>query len=190
MVCADGIDREHQLYALLLSLFKQALCQLELVVFAEGGANFLAHCLHEGVAHAAANDDGVALVEQVGDNADLVGDLSAAQDSNERTCRIGKRLAHDGNFFIDEEAAGCGQIIGNASGGGMCAVRGAECIIYVNFCHGSELFGKSGIILFFFLVEADIFKQHDFARLECSSECLCGFANDVIRQLDILPEQL
>ena len=44
-------------------------------------------CLGEGVGHAAADDDGVALIDQVLDNADLVGNLSAAQDCNERTSR-------------------------------------------------------------------------------------------------------
>ena len=51
----------------------------------------VAQGLQEGVSHAAADDEGVDLFQQVVDDADLIGNLSAAEDCNERTLRVLER---------------------------------------------------------------------------------------------------
>ena len=190
MICTNGINRQEQLNALVSSLLEQAECQLDLVFLAERGADLAALCLGEGVGHAAADDDGVALVDQVLDNADLVGNLSAAQDCNERTSRVAQSLAHDGDFLLDQEAAYSRQVICDACGGSVCTVCGAECVVDVNVSHVSHSLCQRSVVLGLALFKANILKQNDLARLNLSGQLLSVLAYNVLCQLDFLAKQL
>lgn len=53
----------------------------------------LPRALHKRVSHTAADDEGIYLIDEVIDNANLIGDLSAAENGNKRTLRIGKCAA-------------------------------------------------------------------------------------------------
>ena len=55
----------------------------------------MTHGFYKGIGHSAADDHGVGLFKQVIDNADLIGNLCAAEDSHERTRGIIQSLAHD-----------------------------------------------------------------------------------------------
>ena len=44
-------------------------------------------------------------------------------------CGIGQSLAHHADFLLDEVAAYCREVIRNAGGGSVSAVRGSECVI-------------------------------------------------------------
>ena len=70
----------------------------------------------EGVCHAAADDEGVNLGKKVGDNADFIGNLCAAEDCNKGSLRVFKRAADVFKLLLNEEAANSGKIIGNAGG--------------------------------------------------------------------------
>jgi len=83
----------------------------------------MAERFEEGVGHAAADDEGVHLVDQVGDHADFIRNLRTAENGDEGTLRVGKRSAHHGDFFLDQVAAHGREMIGNACGGAVCAVR-------------------------------------------------------------------
>ena len=190
MICTNGVNRQEQLNALVSSLLEQAECQLDLVFLAERGADLAALCLGEGVGHAAADDDGVALVDQVFDNADLVGNLSAAQDCNERTSRIAQGLAHDRDFLLDQETAYSRQVICDACGGSVCTVCGAECVVDVNVSHVSHSLCKRSVVLGLALFKANILKQNDLARLNLSGQLLSILAYNVLCQLDFLAKQL
>ena len=72
----------------------------------------------------------------------------------------------------------------------MGAVGGAERVVYVDLCQAGKLLRECGVVLFLFLVEADVLQQHHLARLEGCGQRLCGFADYVVSQLDFLPEQL
>ena len=72
----------------------------------------------------------------------------------------------------------------------MCAVRGAECVVDIDFSKRSKLLRKRGVVLFFFLVEADVFQQFDFAVFQRSGNALGAVADDVLRHLDFLAERL
>ena len=190
VVAADRVNRQKQLDALVLCLLDQAEREVHLVLFAQRGADRAALRLGEGVGHAAADDDGVALVDQVVDDVDLVGNLRAAQDGNERTGRVGKRLAHDGDFLLDQEAADSRQVVGNAGSRGMRAVRGAECIVDKDVRHVGKRLGQRGIVLGLALLETHVLEQDRLARLYLSGKLLRVLADNVLGQLDFLAEQL
>jgi len=61
-------------------------------------------CLEEGIGHAAADDEGVDLVEQVLDHRDLVADLGAAEHGDERVVGIGEGLAKVEQFLLEQQA--------------------------------------------------------------------------------------
>ena len=105
----------------------------------KAGAHGQAHGLEEGVRHAAADDDRVALVDQVVDDADLILDLRAAEDRDQRALGILERAAHELDLLLDQKAHGGGQELGDAAGGGVRAVRGAERVVHVEVGKGSVL---------------------------------------------------
>ncbi len=106
---------------------------VDLVGFDERLAGGLALCVEEGVGHAAADDDGVGLVEQVVDDLDLVGDFGSADDGDEGLDGIGDGLAEVGELLVHEEAGGglCDEV-GDALGGGVGAVGAAEGVVDVD----------------------------------------------------------
>ena len=79
VVRRHGVRGQQQLHAVLPGLFKHIQGVVQLVVFAQALADAAALGLGKGVGHAAADDDGVGLIQQVVDDADLVADLRAAQ---------------------------------------------------------------------------------------------------------------
>ena len=71
----------------------------------------------------------------------------------------------------------------------MRSVCGAECVVYIYFCQRSELFCEFGIVLFFFGVESDVFKEHDIAGLERCSLCLRVLADNILCHDDVFAEK-
>ena len=187
---ADGVGGQQQLHAVALCLLDHLQCVIHLVSFQQRAADLAALCLHEGVSHAAADDDGVSLVEEVVDDSDLVADLSAAEDSHEGTLGIIEGLAHDLQLLGDQQTGDCGEMVSNACGGSVSAVHGAESIGHIQLSHGSELLGESGIVLLFLCVEAEVLQQQHFAALEISSLCLGILADDILCEDHILTQQL
>ena len=60
----------------------------------------------------------------------------------------------------------------------MSAMRYAEAIVYIQICQGSQLLSKFHIVLFLFLMEAQVFQEQDMAGLELfsSSLSICTYA--------------
>ena len=144
----------------------------------------------ESIGHAAADDEHVDLVEKVVDNADFIGYLCAAEDSDEGSLRILKSAAHELDLLLNEEAADCRQIVGNAGCGGVSSVSRAESVIYIDVRKGGESLRECGVVLGLFRVEADVFKEHDFAVLEVCGKLFCAVADNILSHLDILTEKL
>ena len=186
----DGVDRQQQLNALGLSLGHHVAAVIDLLVVEQGLADGVALRSEEGVGHAAADDEGVDLLEEVVDNVQLIGDLRTAEDGDERAGRIGQSLAHDGHFLLHEEAADRGQIVRHAGRGGMGAVRRAECIVHKDLRQRSQLLGQLGIVLRLALHEADVLQQHHVAVLQGSGLGLGILTDDVLGHHDGLAEQL
>ncbi len=135
-------------------------------------------------------DKGISLVKEVVDNAELIGNLGAAEDSNEGSLGLIESTAEELKFLSYEETAYCGQIVRYALSGCVCTMYGTESIGYVNVRHGSELLCKLGVIFGLFLVETKIFKEHNLAGLEILGKSLCIFADNVLSHLNSHTEML
>ena len=106
----------------------------------------------------------VDFAEQVVDDFDLVGDLGAAEDGDEGALGGFKSLTHVGKFLVHEQAgSGLRDEVGDAFGGGVGAVRGAERIVHIDLAEHREFLGELGVVLLFFGVVAKIFEQQDLS---------------------------
>jgi hypothetical protein len=118
----------------------------------------------EGVSHAADDDQRVDLVEQVVDDVDLAGDLGAADDGDEGLLGSFEGFAEIGDFLFHQQAGDGGlEEVGDAFGGGVGAMRGAEGVVDVDLGQRGEGFGEGWIVGFFFGVVAQVLKQQDLA---------------------------
>ena len=116
-----------------------------------------------GVRHTAADDEGVDLAEQVVDDVQLIRDLRAAEDGDERTGGIGQRLAHHRDLFLDQVAADGGQVLRHAGGRGVRAVHGAEGVGNVHVGKRGEFLDEGIVVLLFTRIEPGVFKQDDLS---------------------------
>ena len=142
------------------------------------------------MSHAAADDDGIYLIDHVGDNADLVGNLGTTDDGNEWTLRSLQGLADEVDFLLHQEACYGLNVLSHAYIGCMSTVGNTKCIVYSNISQGSQLLGKLRIILLFFLVITQVLQQEDLPWLQVSSSLLSLWANTVRSPLNILLEYL
>ena len=184
------VYRQQELHALVGSLLNHLTGIVQPVFFEQGLADAVALGLQEGIGHAAADDDGVSLFEQVVDDGDLVGDLGAAEDSDEGALRIVQRLAHDGQLLVDQQTGISGQIGGNTCGGGMGAVNGAEGIGDKDVRHVGKGLGECRVVLFLADVKAEILEKHDLTGLQRGGLGLGILTDDVGGKNDFLSEQL
>ena len=153
----------------LFRLFHELFRKLDLVLLEEAVAHLVAQRRAEGVRHAAADDERIALADEALDDADLVGDLRTAQDGDEGTHRVFHRAAEELQLLLDEEAAdrdGSEAVLHDARGGGVSAMRGAECVVDVDVAEVRELSAKLLAVLLLTGVEAGVFEQHALPVLE------------------------
>ena len=78
--------------------------RVDLVLLEQALADLVALSLEEGEDHAAADEEPVDRVEQVVDDAELVGDLGAAQDDDVRALRVAGELAQDLDLALHQLA--------------------------------------------------------------------------------------
>ena len=105
--------------------------------------------------------------------------LAPAQDGDEGARGIAQGLAHDGDLLLDQQPGVGGQVGGDAGGGGVRAMHGAEGVGDVDLGHAGKLLGELGVVLLLALVEAEVLKQHDLARLQRGGLGLGVLADDV-----------
>ena len=178
---ADGIDRQQELYALGLGLRQHVLAVVDLRLVEQALADLQALRLEEGEGHAAADDQGVDLLEQVLDDVQLVRDLRAAQDGDERTVGVLQRLAHDGKLLADEVAGHArAEELRDALGGAVRAMAGAERVIHIAVGQGSQVLGEVLDVLGLLLAEAGILQEHDVAVLHRGDGRPGVLAHDVV----------
>ena len=144
----------------------------------------------EGICHTAADDECINLLEEVVDNADLVGNLCAAENGNERTSGICESLTHYGDLLLDEVSANCGEVICNARCGSVCSVSRTESVVYVNVCVCRKLLSEVCAVLCLSCVEACVLKENCLAALESRNLCLCILAYDVLCEGNNVAEKL
>ena len=72
----------------------------------------------------------------------------------------------------------------------MCAVCCSKCIVAVDIAIGSESLCELRVIALLFLVESDILKKKDLARLECLDFLLNLWSDYIRSELHFLSEKL
>ena len=98
--------------------------------------------------------------------------------------------AQELQLLLNEEAGHGGQVMGHALGGGMSAVGRAEGVVDIDVAVAGKLLGEIRIILFLFVMEAEVFKQADFAFLQGGNDAVRVFADDILGHLDGAAQQL
>ena len=81
-------------------------------------------------------------------------------------CGCGDGFTEELKLLLDEQADDARLArhrLGGAEGAGVLAVGGAEGVVDVDVAELGQLLGEVGIVLFFFLVKAEVFQQQDFA---------------------------
>ena len=82
------------------------------------------------------------------------------------------------------------QQVRHTFGGRMSAVSGTERVVHIHFRQRCQFLGEFGVVLFLFLMEADVLQQHHFAVLQFGGQLVGGFADHVVRHLHFLTQQL
>ena len=168
--------------------------RVELVVFDQRLADRLALRLEERVGHRAADEQPVDAAEQVLDDLDLVRDLGAAEDGDERPLGIAERRGRDScsSFSISSPAAGLrhhGATIASTDACARCAAPKASFDVDVG--ERGERLREAGVVLLLLRVEAQVLEQHDARPSStCATAALGGAPMQSSANADGAPEQL
>ena len=165
-VRADGVHRQQQLYALLPCLLHHLIGVALPVGLQQAVAHLAALGGGERIGHAAADDDGIGDVQQVVDDADLGGDLAAAQDGHQRPLGVGDGTAQELQLLLDQEAGDSGQVRRHAGGGGVGPVHGTEGVGHIQIRHVGQLPGQLRVVLGLAGLKAGVLQQQDLSRLQ------------------------
>ena len=183
LVGEDVVDGKEEADAFGLRFLERGFGDVDLVGFDERFAGALALGVEEGVGHAAADDDGIGLVEKIVDDLNLVGDLGSPDDGDEGLVGFGEGLAEVGEFLLHEQAGG-GHFdeVSDAFGGGVGAVGAAEGVVDVDVAERGEFFGEGRIVGLFFGVEAEVLEQEGLAGFEVGGHLAGDDADAVGRE--------
>src|SRR6266853_726096 len=188
----DVVDGKEQSEFSHLRFFTQTLGEIQLVVLDEGLADRLAFGFEKRVSHAATDEHGVGDFHESFDDFDFVADFGAAENGDERACGIRYRFAEISQLFFHEQASG-GLLdeARDADNGGVCAVRGAECIADKNaIAESGELLGKRFVVFFFFRMEADVFQDENFTVAQGFALAFGAGTDTIERKRDGTAEKL
>jgi hypothetical protein len=127
-------------------------------------ADLQARGQQEGVGDAAADDQAVDLARQALQDGQLGADLGAGDDGHQRPLGVGQGLG-DGVDLGGQQRAGAGHlgVLGDAVGGALGAVGGAEGVVDVDVAQGGHLLRQLGVVLLLADVDAAVLQQHDLA---------------------------
>ena len=155
------VDRQAQLAA---GLLERARRGLDARLLAQRRADLVALGLEERVAHRAADEDRVGDLQEGVDDADLVGDLRAADDRDERPARVREDPGQRLDLALQQAARGRAlDVLDDADRRGVRAVRGAEGVVDVEVREIAEALGQLGVVLRLARLEADVLEHHDVA---------------------------
>ena len=166
------IGGDMQLHAFRFRFCDDAARGFEQVLFNQRCAGLSAHGLHEGVGHAAADDQLVAFANEVLQHFDLAAHLAAAHDGGHGALRIAEHLAHAVDLGLHQiaEELGRREEFGYDGGAGMRAVRRAESVVHVHIAEFAEALAETLIAALLFRMEAQVLQHQHFPGLQG-----CGF---------------
>ena len=146
--------------------------------------------VQEGVGHAAADHQRIDLADEVFQQVDLGRDLGAADDRDHRLGRRFQRLVQRVELGL-HGAAGIGrQLVAEAFGRGVRAVRGRERVVDPDVAELGQLGDEGRIVLLFLLVEAGVLQAEDVAVLHRRDGLGRGLADAVVGEGDRLLDHL
>ena len=186
----DVVRGEKELDASLGGFGESGFGDIDLVGFHETLAGGLALRIEEGVGHGAADQKGVGFLEEGVDDLDFVGDFGAADDGDEGAVGLGDGFAEVGELLFHEEAgsglaAAFANDAGDAFGGGVGTVGGAEGVIDIDIAQVGELFGEVVVVLFFFGMEAKIFEKEGLPGFEVVGHFRGDFTDAIGGEADV-----
>ena len=169
-----GVNRKQQLLAQLLRLLHHFLTIVDLLIVNQRSADLVALSFQEGESHAAADDQGIALLKQVGDYVQLVRNLSSAKDGNKGSYRILNRIAQEVDFLLHQIADNSGiNQLSHANVGAVRSMGGSESVVYKYVAEGSQIFGESLSVLGLFRSVTGVLQQDHIAVLHGLNRSFC-----------------
>ena len=147
----DVIDRKLDRHASLHRVGFDTPRGVELVVFDERLTDREAARLEERIGHRAADDQAVDLLQEVLDDLDLVGDLGAAENGDERPLRRFEGVPKIAKFLFHQQP-GCGLADEMRDPFDRCvrSMRRAKRVVDIDVGHSGERFRELRIVLFLF----------------------------------------
>ena len=119
------------------------------------------------------------------EDADLGGDLGAADDGDEGALGVGEDGGQGVDLLLEQEAGVSGQVGSGTHDGALGTVSGAEGVEDEDVAVGSEGLGDLGVVLLLALVEADVLEDEDVAGLEGVDGLLGLLAVGVLDELHV-----
>ena len=123
----------------------------------------------ERIGHAAADQDGVDPPQEIAQDADLGGDLGAADHQHERRGGPGQQAVELLHFALQQQPRPLRvrrQARRHADRGGVRAVGGAERVVDVDLPEPGQPGGEAPVVGFFAGVEPQVLQHQDLARAE------------------------
>ena len=117
----------------------------------------------EAEAHRAADQDPVGDLEEALDHPDLVGDLGAAEDDDQRPRGGLDDPGQLGHLALEQQPGVAREAVGDTLGAGVGAVGGAEGVVDVEVGEGGSA-SPDRVVLRLPRLEADVLEQQHFAR--------------------------
>ncbi len=150
--------------------------------------------LEEREHHAAADDEAVGLVEQVVDDAELVGDLRAAEDDRVRTFGAVGEPLEDRDLGLDESTDRGGQAGRDVVDACLLAVHDSESVGHEDIGEVGELIGEGAAYVVVLAgltgVEAHVLEDRDVAVTETGDDVLGVLADRVGREEHLRVDQI
>ena len=172
------------------SLFHDAQRGRRQILFRQRLADADALRMQKRVGHAAADHERVDLADEIFQQIDLGGNLGAADDRDHGFGRRFQRLAQRVEFGL-HGAPGIGrQLVAEAFGRGVRAVRGREGVVDPDVAELCQFRDEGRIVLLFFLVEAGVFQTEDVAVLHRGDRLRRRLADAILGERDRLLDHL
>ena len=156
----------------------------------EGRADLMSLCEEHRVGHAAAEQQRVDTAEQMLEHGELVGNLRAAQDSDEGSLGIVQEPREHRFLALEEQPRVARQQLRHADSRGMGAVSGAESVVDEEIAEPGQAGGELRIVGFLAGLEARVLEEQDIAGVEGARRAFRLGTGDNGDRGNVLPEQL
>ena len=186
----DVVGREQQATAVVAGRGGDATGVLDAIRLVAGVADRLAAGGHERVRHGAADREHVGVRRQGVEHGDLVGHLGAAQQDQQRAGRFADDLqvAELGDHEVTGRPPR--QPLGDAHGGRVRPVGGAEGVVHVDVREVREGLGEVRVVPLLAGVEAEVLEQQDLAVRELAHGVRGPLADAFFAEGDAAAEEL